>query len=728
MLATALLFSVGAPALGAPEPTPAPAAAGIEPAAAGIEPAAAGIEVDAVGAWTIAELRSPRRRPDGQPTTDACGYTRDVIVRRDDPPAATPAVLVVACDTGPDGLPIPATPTLRLPPPFAPSTTTPTTTSTTTSTTTRVCAAGETPSMKAGRASCVAAPPPRPCARGEQPKTTAQLATGESPCTEVTIERGVPLLKGELTSLGDVVLINSRTSFGVGLGLNVIDDVAYAVVRPDLNLQFGKFELGLGAPLRFELLRFKGIDLLGGDPVGDATGNAGRFRTEDWDQLEDIVRPLRYVSWGKKEDQLYVDLNRVHASTIGHGQLVRRYNPNLDLDEDNLFAQVDGYGTYGGVELMAGPFPLPRLLGGLVFIKPLAIVNAFVPFATDNSALAVLARSWSIGFSYVTDLNSPTGLQTRQNPADQRTQLIVDAANQFTWKNRNNPIGDVVQGIGVDTEVKVLKVGSVLDLKVYGDYSHLIFPGDSSSAAAFGPFSGGGATVGGLLRVSFGETPVLAMDDEDDETRAGRKARQQKAAHGLRARLEARTFAPTYLPSYWNTMYEVDRFQFGFNANRITLPTKIRSLADQASDPWRVGYAAELSYAFVDVIGATVAFEDAYPLGGDNPVRGKNLALHLETKGLGLLQLFGTYHFRNFEAADLKHLVSFNSDNEIVFVGGRVQLLPIMFVNVGAQRAFRVAFSPDDVVTPDSSGNRYTSIGLQNAWTYGLDVELGWQF
>ena len=76
----------------------------------------------------------------------------------------------------------------------------------------------------------------------------------------------------------------------------------------------------------------------------------------------------------------------------------------------------------------------------------------------------------------------------------------------------------------------------------------------------------------------------------------------------------------------------------------------------------------------------------------------------------------------------MKHLASFNSDNEIVFVGGRVQLLPIMFVNVGAQRAFRVAFSADDVVTPDSSGNRYTSIGLQNAWTYGLDVELGWQF
>ena len=592
----------------------------------------------------------------------------------------------------------------------------------------RVCGPAEKPIMNKGEPNCVAPPPPRPCAVGEQPKPGGLLKDGETACAELAIDRGVPLLKGELTSMGDVVLVNSRTSFGVGLGLTVIDDVVFAVARPDVNLQFGKFELGLGAPLRFELANLKGIDLLSGDPVGDATKNAGRFRTEDWDQLEDFVRPLRYVSWGKKEDQLYADLNRVHASTIGHGQLVRRYNPNLDFDEDNLFAQVDGYGAWGGVELMAGPFPLPRLLGGLAFVKPLGILGAFVPVGEDNSYLRELASSWSIGFSYVTDLNSPTGLETRNNPADQRPQLIVDSANQFLWKNRNNPIGDVVQGVGIDTEVKVLKVGSILDLKVYGDYSHLIFPGDSSTAAAFAPFSGGGATVGGLLRMSFGEKPVRGIEEEDAETQAGRKAREKKAAHGLRVRLEGRTFAPTYLPSYWNTMYEVDRFQFGFDDNRITLPTKIRYLADQAEDPWRVGYAAELSYAWVDVVGVTAAFEDAYPLGGTDPVRGKNLALHLESKGLGLLQLFGTYHFRNFEAAELDRLFSFESDNEIVFIGGRMQLLPILFINAGAQRAFRVAFSPDDTTGPDKDGLRYTSIGLKNAWSYGLDVELGWQF
>jgi hypothetical protein len=820
-------------------PTPAPT------------PSATMNEANIVNGWTITELRSKRRLPNGTETGEACGYERDVIVRRG--ADVTPAVLVVACKSE-GGLPVPAPPVLRLPPPYGvaaaaagdkdiavdvsvgpflntanvvavvsgmnaaiaachkatggakgtlqmrfvvgvagavteaggvdgtlASTTTDrciaelfrqtqfeaprdgssgvVTTSFTfplrgTGLFKRIaaadadlapCAAGVAPIMTAGELSCLPPPPPpptvippHPCAPGEIPKSPAQRGPGEEACFVVESERGVPFLKGELTSFGDVQLVNARNSVGVGLGINVIDSTYYAVVRPDVNLKFGNFSLGLGAPLRFEVIDLAGIDVFGGDPLGGATANAGRFRTEDWDQIEDFVRPIRYLTWGKKEDQLYIDLNRVRSSTIGHGQLVRRYSPNLDIDEDNLFAQVDGYGDYGGVELMAGPFPVPRLVGGLAFIKPLGILKGLTQLgapptppqeapAPDDSYLSTLASSWSVGFSYVTDLNSPTGLERRLNPADQRPQLIVDNANQLVWRNKANPVGDVVQGIGVDTEVKVLKTGPA-DIKVYGDYSHLFFPGDSSTENAFSAFSGGGATVGGLLRLSLGEKPVRDIEDEDEETKAGRKPREKKAAHGLRLRLEGRTFAPTYLPSYWNGMYEADRFQFGFDDNRLTLPTKIRYLADQEGEPWRLGYYAEFSYAWVDFFGVTATFEDAYALGDSAPVRGKNLGLHVESKGLGWVQLFASYHFRNFEAAEFEKVFSFDSDNEILFVGGRLQILPILFVNVGAQRAFRIGFSADDVLAPNDKGERFTSIGLQNSTVIGADVELGWQF
>jgi hypothetical protein len=568
---------------------------------------------------------------------------------------------------------------------------------------------------------------PRPCAEGEKPKPAEELAPGELACKEMNSERGVAFLKGELSHMGDVQLVNARSSFGVGLGVNVIDTTLYAVLRPDVNMKFGTFQLGLGAPLRFETINWGTVDLFG-NPVDDVFGNFGRFRTQDWDQVEDWLRPIRYITYGKKEDRLYVNLNRVNATTIGHGQLVRRYTPNLDIDEDNLFANFDAYGDWGGVELMGGPFPAPRLVGGLAFVKPMGIAQDFAPITEEGTWLHTALDSWSIGFTYVTDLNSPTGLEGRFNPGDQRRQLVVDQANQFVWRNKTNPIGDVVQGLGVDTEIKVLKLDNV-DIKTYADVSALLFPADSSSAAAYEAFSGAGATLGALVRVSLGEKPIRPIEEEEDAVQLGKKPRPKKAAHALRLRLEGRTFSSTFLPSYWNTLYEVDRFQFGTDANRASLPTKIGFLASQQGGPMRAGYYAELSYAWVDALALTAMYEDAYPLGDDPTMRAKNLALHAETAGLGWLQLFATYQYRNVEAGELGKALSLTTDNEVLFAGARLQILPIMFLNFAAQRAFRLGFSKDD--TPgqvDKNGFRYTTIGLQNAWSNGFDVELGWQF
>lgn len=533
-----------------------------------------------------------------------------------------------------------------------------------------------------------------------------------------------PFLKGELTQMGTVQLVNSRTSFGVGIGATAIEGVFFAVLRPDLNLRFGKFGLGLGAPLRLQIMDTNVLNVIDPSTYELAFADLGRFRFEDWDQIEDAVRPLRYLTWGRKEDNLYIDLNRVHALTIGHGQLVRRYQPNLDIDEDRLFATVDGYLDFGGFEVMAGPFPIPRMAGALVFVKPLGL------FFDDY-----FSKSLSFGASYVTDLNAPTTLVADPNPADQRPQLAVDAAGEFLWENSGEVVGDRVQGVGVDAEIKLVK-WEFIDLKVYGDYSHLFLPGVPERDVA--AFSDGGFALGSLLRMSIGSRPVRPLEDESEEVRLGKAPRELKADHAMRFRLEGRTFGPQYLPSYFNTLYEVDRLQFGqaVNESRARLPTKIGFLADNAGEPWRAGYYAEGSYTWVDYIGFTAAYEDAYALGtASRPVNGRNLALHAETFGLGWLQLFVTYHYRNFE--DVTGIFSFDSDRELLFFGGRLQLLPILFLNLNFQRAFRVGFSEDDLpgqrrprlgASPDEPDYRFTSVGLENAWLANFDIELGWQF
>ncbi|MFZ9886930.1 MAG: hypothetical protein ACO3JL_05450, partial [Myxococcota bacterium] len=533
--------------------------------------------------------------------------------------------------------------------------------------------------------------------------------------------------KGELTRFGDVQFQNRRSSFGVAFGATDIDGVYYAVLRPDVNIHSGPFSLGLGAPLRFEVANTNNVDPQ--DPaniVSSLFSDFGRFRSEDWDQVEDFLRPLRYLTWGRKEDRLYLDVNRIRAVSIGHGQLVRRYSPTIDIDEDNLFAQVNGYTDIGGFELMAGPFPVPRLVGGLVFLKPLGL------FLDDY-----MSKSLSIGASWVTDLNVPTVLTTESAPSDGRTLLAVDDAGNFDYTNKGAFTGDMVHGFGVDAEVKLVK-WEFIDLKTYVDYSQLLFPG--SEAGGFSSFSDGGFTAGTLLRLSFGETPVRDFDEEDDLTRAGQKPREMRATHALRLRMEGRAFGPQYLPSYFDSLYEADKLQFGFGSTplslRASLPTKVAYLASQAGQPWRFGTYLEGSYAFVDWFGFTAVYEDAVDTEGNAVPAARNFALHAETgKALSILQLFATYHYRHFE--DASKLLQVATDNELIYLGGRLQLLPILFVNVGAQRAFRTGFLDDDlpdqrrVLTGAPEGSekfRFSSIGLQNTWVGAIDVELGWQF
>ncbi len=696
----------------APDAAAAPAAAPAAPVAAPAAPSptppspapiASPTEVDG---WTIVSFTSEARLPDGRPTEERCGWQREVVVEKlvGKDHVIKRALLRVPCEKDAAGALVPGTPQLAFPGEPPPKDATPP-------------PVDEAPEAKPAPA---APPAPRPCAQGEKPVTADRLPKGELPCVEVESDRGVPFLKGELTRFGDVQITNQRSSFGVGIGAAALDDALFLQLRPDLNVHFGPFSLGLGAPLRFELLDFSSLSLNDPSSAGTVFAETGRFRSEDWDQLEDFLRPLRYLTWGKKEDRLYVDVNRVHPVTLGHGQLVRRYTPNLDIDEDNLIVAADGYTDLGGVELIAGPLPMPRLVGGLFFIKPMG------GFVKDDD---VLGKSWSIGFTFVSDLNAPTVLDKRANPADGRAQLAVDQSGQFQWSGRNNPIGDTVQGVGLDTEVKVLKLDFV-DIKVYGDWSQLFFPADSSSAQAFNAFSAGGATVGGLMRMSFGETPVRPIAQENEEVKAGRAPREMKAAHAVRVRLEARAFDPQYLPSYFNTMYEVDRLQYGVvdHAKRATLPTKIGFLAEQQGEPWRLGTYLEASYSWVDAVGATIVYEDALALGQTSqPVRGRNLAIHLETSGGGFLQLFASYHFRNFD--NFNGLFSFATDNEILYGGGRIELLPFLFLNAGVQRAFRLGFDDDDVArTADARGRRYSTIGLENVWAGNFDVELGWQF
>src|SRR5262249_22261559 len=149
-------------------------------------------------------------------------------------------------------------------------------------------------------------------------------------------------------------------------------------------------------------------------------------------------------------------------------------------------------------------FQTSRVLGGLAFVKPLGWMSNAV------------ARSLSIGAVYAGDLAAPTSLRREGN----------DPSGVVLMDKFGNPLYDKtsVNGLGGSIEVKPLRIGDMIDVKTYVEFNQLLKYGN-------------GVTAGVLGRFNF--TSLIAM----------------------RARAEYRNIGDQYMPSYFDSMYEIQKLQ-----------------------------------------------------------------------------------------------------------------------------------------------------------------------
>ncbi|MHB8874325.1 MAG: hypothetical protein ACYC8T_11615 [Myxococcaceae bacterium] len=488
----------------------------------------------------------------------------------------------------------------------------------------------------------------------EAPDSPLMPVTGEQ-------ERVVPsqdFVKGELSVfLGSDRVVTKNNRIGVSAGVDRVGSIFYLLLEPQVDLRFlnRKLAIGLGVPLRFEL-----ADLANATDYASATRNQWNLR-QDYKELADYARLLKYVTYGRKEDHLYINIGQRYASSIGHGALVRRYAPNIDVDLTRVSAQLDAYGGYAGVELLTNDVVRWNVLSGLAFVKPLAFVDTLV------------TRSLSVGVSAAADLRAPTSLVYA---GDGSRVLDTDgvhlAANYGT-----------VLLYGVDAEVKVLKTANA-DIKPYVDYS-MLQGGDS------------GFTVGVLGRFNAGT----------------------KTVHAFRGVVELRSLGSRYVPSYFDTFYEVERY--GTRAvvqtsGHAAYDTKITDVMS-GRRPQRLGYYLEGSWGIRGGIGFTLAAE------GTGDTAEKNLVAHLEVPAVDFLQFFGSYYKRGF--TDVGELARIDQKT-IVFAGARLKLLPILFVNARAFKTFQMNTDVKRLENPEtfkSFGGLYNS-----SFGFTLDIELGYEF
>lgn len=433
-------------------------------------------------------------------------------------------------------------------------------------------------------------------------------------------------VKGELSVyLGSDRLTVKNTRIGVTVGPDLFAGALYALIEPLVDLRFfdGKLGIGVGVPLRIEL-----VNLALPNPIE----RIGRVRVEDYDSVHDFGRILKYVTFGRKEDNIYVSAGQRYASSVGHGAITRRYSPSIDTDYPRASAQVDMYNDYGGFELMTNDLLEWNQLSGLAFVKPFSF------FKPQN----LLLKSLSIGVTGAVDWKAPyalSGIPTQR--VTMANRLAITSVKPVTL-------------IGFDAEIKVVKTENV-DIKPYVDYSMLI-NGD------------GGFTAGVLGRFNVG-TDIK---------------------NAFRVIAEARFLGNRYAPSYFDTFYEIDRMAY-LNADfrdpgastALYIP-KGQFILERGLGQ-RFGYYLEASWGIRNAVGLTLAFE------GVSNAAPKNFVAHLELPVLSFLQLFGSYYMRGITFEDLanKDIGPFGLKS-ILFAGARLRVLPFLFINGRVYKTFRV--------------------------------------
>jgi hypothetical protein len=402
---------------------------------------------------------------------------------------------------------------------------------------------------------------------------------------------------------------------GGGLGFGKIGDSYYARLNLGFELNLGQIGIGVQAPLN--LLVYDGSS---GALKDRDRAIGGALRREDWDEVGDYFKIIRYVRWGHKREPLYVVVGELRGESLGHGTILGRYMNNLYVDHwktglvadvntkwfgvetlfDNLVSDGDADKNFGGESF--------GLVAGRAYARPLA-----------GSSIPIVNRA-AIGVSAAVDRRAPTRLQLQPTGSG----YAIDSKNNFV----RDPQGlltteQATKVIGVDVEVPVLET-SILNIVPYTDVNKIVD-------------AGAGLHVGTMVGFRF---PLL-ID------------------MGLEGRLEYRVLAQDYFPVYFDTLYDLQRYTYPLAlppapcnaapvngyfsaAQEACLVPKFTALKNQAAGV-RQGIYGEVAFNLMSLLTIGGTLEDY--TGPNN----SSLALFASVPALKVIQFSGFYLRRAFQ-------------------------------------------------------------------------------
>jgi len=242
----------------------------------------------------------------------------------------------------------------------------------------------------------------------------------------------------------------------------------------------------------------------------------GKLRTENFNEASDYLSIIRYVRYGLKNDPVFIKVGALDYYTLGHGSIMNQYNnsPTYDNRRIGLVADID-FGKFG-FESIFSSFSPAGVFGIRGYVRPLQLSSA--------SDIPIISNL-EVGASFVTDINEDAGIINGQYlSANQEFKVLSDTG--------------AISIFGFDIGLPLLN-SSVTDITLYADYAKI---------AKFGS----GVATG--VKFDFNLSTLL----------------------NITAKLERRFNSGKYIPAYFNSLYEIERFKVD-SAKSINDPEQFSS-------------------------------------------------------------------------------------------------------------------------------------------------------
>jgi hypothetical protein len=288
---------------------------------------------------------------------------------------------------------------------------------------------------------------------------------------------------------------------------------------------------------------------------------SGNLRSENFNEFSDYLSIIRYIRYGQKGDPFYARLGALDYATLGHGSIMYLYNNSPSFDSRKVGIELDADFTNYGFESVYGNFGKEGLIGMRGYLRPLQF--------TELSDIPIIGML-ETGITLVSDLNENAGIIS--GGYDSTANVFIPKIDEG-----NTTI------VGLDLGLPVLRT-SVVDLDAYIDYAKII------------KFGSGVATGLSLNFKGFG---LL----------------------NLRAKLERRFNGNHYLPSYFNSFYEIERFRLDKQTGVVSSKIQQLKFANDQTN----GYYGEVYASLLGLFRAIGSYQklDRQPKSGILHVAGE---------------------------------------------------------------------------------------------------------